>query len=134
MSFRIVLCLLGCLFVSLCENCSIQRSRTNPYNPQGNGVGKRFKPTLHGLFRALSRKKKESGYSISKKWWVFFYNATPHKTTGESPFFMLFGREPLLPLDLQIQKSIPSTSEYLSLLLVRLRKVHQLALARTDCR
>ena len=67
---------------------------------------------------------------------VFFYNATPHKTTGESPFLMLFGREPHLPLDLLTKHPSPeeytSTSEYLSLHLERLRKVHQLALARTE--
>ena len=48
---------------------------------------------------------------------------------------MLFGREPHLPLDLLTKNPAPeeytSTSEYLSLHLERLRKVHQLALART---
>ena len=54
----------------------------------------------------------------------------------ESPFLMLFGREPHLPLDLLTKNPAPeeytSTSEYLSLHLERLRKVHQLALARTE--
>ena len=52
------------------------------------------------------------------------------------PFLMLFGREPHLPLDLLTKNPSPeeytSTSEYLSLHLAKLRKVHQLALARTE--
>ena len=119
----------------LCEHYSIQRSRTNPYNPQGNGVCERFNRTLHDLLRTLSKEQKRKWPQYIKEM-VFFYNSTPHKSTGESPFLMLFGREPHLPLDLLTTNPAPgeytSTSEYLSLHLERLRKVHQLALARTE--
>ena len=119
----------------LCEHYSIQRSRTTPYNPQGNGVCERFNRTLHDLLRTLSKEQKRKWPQYIKEM-VFFYNSTPHKTTGESPFLMLFGREPHLPLDLLTKNPAPeeytSTSEYLSLHLERLRKVHQLALARTE--
>ena len=117
----------------LCEHYGIQRSRTTPYNPQGNGVCERFNRTLHDLLRTLSVEQKRRWPDYIQEL-VFFYNSTPHATTGESPFLLLFGREPRLPLDLFInhtsQGVYSSAQEYLSLHVKRLRQIHELALAR----
>lgn len=85
------------LIQRLCQYYGIE-IRTTAYHPQGNGVCERFNRTLHDLLVTLDeRAKKRWPEHVSGL--VSIYNATPHASTGYSPFHMLFGREPKLPRD-----------------------------------
>ncbi len=68
------------------------------FTPKGNGQCERFNRTLHDLLRALPQEKKlrwdEYLHDV-----VFAYNTTENATTGFSPFFLMFGRSPDLPID-----------------------------------
>ena len=35
---------------------------------------------------------------------MYSYNCTPHATTGYSPYYMFFGREPILPIDMLLKR------------------------------
>ena len=81
-----------------CELYGVRKTRTSPYHPQGNGQTERFNHTLCSLIKSLSQTER-------RKWpdalphLVMIYNTTPHSVTGISPYTLMFGRKPVLPVD-----------------------------------
>ena len=88
----------GQLIHELCILYKINKSRTTPYHPEGNGQVERFNQTLCTLIRSLEPNEK-------RKWpemlfhLVYIYNSTPHRVTGYSPFRLMHGRDPCIPVD-----------------------------------
>lgn len=93
------------LFASMEAYCGIRGSRTTPYHPQGNGQVERM--VVHA------------------------YNCTRSEATGYAPYYLLFGRNPRLPVDimfgLKCSERDASHSEYAAKWRTRMEKAYRLA-------
>ena len=97
------------LMQQFCYLYGVERSRTTPYHPAGNGQCERFNRTLHNLLRTLPTSRKQD-WASNLPQVIFCYNTTPHQGTGESPYFLMFGQEPRLPIDFllgRVQDPVP---------------------------
>ncbi|XP_059403406.1 uncharacterized protein LOC132136882 [Carassius carassius] len=106
---------------------------TTPHHPQGNAQCERLNRTLPDLLRSLPPDKK-------RKWpeylpeLVYAYNVTPHSSTGYSPYYMLFGMQPHLPVDALLGQEPVFEKEpaWLSVHKEQLRDVHTRARAYAE--
>ena len=86
------------LFGELERLTKVNKSRTTPYHPQTNGCVERMNATLLAMLRTLPESGKGRWHEKLNKL-LYVYNCTQHDSTGFSPFFLMFGREPKLPID-----------------------------------
>lgn len=115
----------------LCHHYGIVKSRTTSYHPAGNGQCERFNRTMHNLLKALSTEQKRR-WTEHLPELTHMYNCTPHAATGFSPFYLMFGREPRLPLDLwlgeeSVEWNARMPAEWLGDHLKRLKVAHDKA-------
>ena len=85
----------------LCNTYGIQKTRTTPYHPQANGQCERMNQTLIHLLATLPPDEKPNWPKHLPEV-CYFYNTTPHSSTGISPYTLLFGVDPRLPVDLYL--------------------------------
>ena len=90
------------LFKNLANLLGIQNLRTTPYHPQTNGLTERMNQTVLSMLRTLPEKYKSSWKNHLSKV-IYAYNCTRHSNTGCSPYYLMFGRKPRLPIDLILQ-------------------------------
>jgi len=122
----------------LCSIYGIAKSRTTPYHPEGNAQCERFNRTMHNLLRSLPPEKKRKWPEFLPEL-VYYYNSTPQASTGLSPYFLMFGREPKLPVDFALgtvmdSSDVPAQSqcEWVTAHKERLRTAHELAAANLN--
>lgn len=118
------------LFHELQRYCGVGRCRTTPYHPEGNGQVERFNRTLLSMLRKLPNVQKSDWKNHLDKV-VHAYNCTKSDATGFSPFYLVFGRHPRLPIDLMFGElqthTTASHKEYVQKWTNRMQEAYTLA-------
>jgi len=118
------------LTTELNQLSSVKRVTTTAYHPQTNGCCERYNKTLaHMLSKYVDAEQRT--WDEALQFVVFASNTSIHDTTNESPFKMLFGREPTLPVDI----TLPTVSQPITQdLEKRMTDMHVAAQARIERR
>ena len=112
------------LIAELCKLAQIKKLKTTPYRPEGNGSCERFNRTLISMIGTLPEGLKIH-WPQHVSTLTHAYNCTRNNATGFSPYFLMYGRQPLLPTDIEIGVFTPdvttvATQKYVQMLKHRL--------------
>ena len=89
----------GKVIAAMCSLLGVEKICTTPYHPQTNGSAERVHQTLQRMIGKLDPEKR-------KKWpahigsIIIAYNSTRSQVTGYSPYYLMFGCRPRLPINL----------------------------------
>ena len=120
------------LIQELCKIAGVKKLHTTPYHPQSNGQCERFNSTLCNMLGTLSDEEK-SDWKSHLGCMTHAYNCTKHASTTYSPYYLMFGRHPRLPIDVAFDLHKPncsdncSKSRYIQKLRRRLNYAHKKA-------
>jgi len=118
------------VFEEMCKILDIDKTKTSGYRPQANGMVEHFNSTLQKILKTTSDEC-HFNWDIMIPLALMGYRASPHSSTGQTPNFMIYGREIIEPVDLVVGKEpgvteIPS-SEFCIQLKQNLFEAHRLA-------
>ena len=124
------------LFRNLNKTFGISKLHTTPYYPMTNGLVEQMNSTLIQMLRTLTERNKQNWKDKLNKL-TYAYNCTRHSVTGFSPFYLMFGRNPRLPIDFFIEnntdeQNTPST--YIEKWKSRMKEAFGIAAANTKQR
>ena len=93
----------------ICEVMRIYRIQTSTYHPAGNGATERF----HRVWNDMVSKQLESGddWDSLIPAVLTAYRTSINESRKHSPFYLLYGRDPILPLDTILQPRLKYMGE-----------------------
>jgi transposase InsO family protein/ribonuclease HI len=126
------------LFKEVLHRLGIKGSYSTPHHSDGNAIAERTFRTYHDMIAKYVEGMHPKDGAIP---WdrmlpiaTFAYNVTRHSTTGETPFMMMHGRDPIFPIHLalhekEVEKRVPmSIKEFRAELTKLVETVYQNAL------
>ena len=124
--------LLSHLMQDVCEMLGIKKLNTTAYHPQCDGMVERFNQTLKTALRKhASRFGNQWDQYLFGVLWA--YRNIPHESTGEKPFYLLFGMDCRTPSEASYLPETPiqlgTVEDYRDELVLSLSSARELAVA-----
>ncbi len=79
----------------------VSKLDTAGYRPQTNGLVERFNQTFATML-SMYVNSRHNDWDVYLPYLTFAYNTGVHPATKETPFYLVHGREPRMPLDVQL--------------------------------
>ena len=98
----------------LCRLMDISKRIATAYHPMTNGLDERWNGTLQTALRKVIDQDAQDDWDEHLDPIMSAYRATRHESTGFSPYFMVFHKEPRLPVDVDFgddQQCLEETSQ-----------------------
>jgi hypothetical protein len=105
--------------------------RTTAYHPQTDGLVERFNATLEQMLTPYVNTPQDN-WDEHLPFVQFAYNTAVQATTGYSPFYLLYGREPVMPLDVIGNRKTTDIAENTPELVLRLEEARSTARRNID--
>ena len=83
----------------VCKLLGVVKSRTTPYHPQSDGLVERFNRTLLDML-AKAVQERPFEWEDHLRRLCLAYNTSVNPTIGYAPFYLMFGRQVRMPVDL----------------------------------
>jgi transposase InsO family protein len=84
------------------EIYNIKHRKTTPYNPKANGLTERANGIVEGILnKVVSAHKIDWDRKLPSA--VFAYNTTWKKTTGRTPYFLVYGTDVLQEIEMEVE-------------------------------
>ena len=92
-------CFLADITQNVWKQLGVNHKTTSSYHPQTNGQVERMNHTL-AMMISMYIAGEQTNWDEPLPFICFAYNTARQESTGFSPFFLLYGREPNLPVDI----------------------------------
>ena len=121
---------LSVLMAEVCTIMGIHQVNTTAYHPQTDGLVKRFHRTLTNMLaKVVERNGRDWDHHLP--YVLFAYRTSVQASTGESPFFLMYGRDARLPTATDItaptEREIVDLSDFGKSLMTNLSEARELA-------
>ncbi|UYV75794.1 hypothetical protein LAZ67_13001373, partial [Cordylochernes scorpioides] len=122
------------LMKEVVKMCKVKHCFTTSYHPQTNGLTERLNRTLINMISMYVNTDQKNWDEILP-FVTHAYNITIQETTGYSPFFLLFGREPMSLLDddnIPIDSNMNDYDEYIENYLDKIARTRQVVINNAE--
>ncbi|GET60683.1 DDE-type integrase/transposase/recombinase [Rhizophagus irregularis DAOM 181602=DAOM 197198] len=95
---------------SLCQELGVKHQLSTAYHPQTNGLVERFNQTLCEALAKYANENKDD-WDVYLSSVLFAYRTKRHNTTRHEPFYLMYGRDAILPIEFAVRTTQVDISE-----------------------